>query len=77
MEVLQQIIHAFSSAVPNAGMLLLFPVAALAMGAFSMVVTVIGSTLDTNVEEKVKEKRAERLLLEQLKRQDEAELNNI
>ena len=77
MDAVLQIIQAFLSSVPNASLLLLFPIAAVIMGGVSMGVTAVGESLDVREELMRRQKRSEWYVQDQLAREAEAELKKL
>ena len=73
MDILQDFILTFLVTVPNADSVLLFPVAALAMGIFGIGTTAVGALVDEK-EDKRKRENAEMLhQLARIKRENEAD----
>ena len=62
MDVVLEILEVFSSTVPNAGLLLLFPLAVFFMSGLSMGVTALGETLDVRDEQLRREQQIKEML---------------
>ena len=77
MDAALQIIQAFLSSVPNASLLLLFPIAGLIMGGVSMGVTAVGESLGVREELMRRQKRSEWHMQDHLGREAEAELKKL
>ncbi len=76
MDIFLEIVQTFSASVPNASLLMLFPVVAVFMGGVSVGVTAIGETLDVHDEELRRKQRARELLVAQQMREEEMEAGN-
>ncbi len=73
MDTLQEIISTFLATVPNAGLLILFPIAAAIVGVISTIVTAIGASLDEKAAVEERKKLEIRLMLEHERKKEDAE----
>jgi len=68
MDTLQEFIEAFSATVPNAGLLILFPIVAVLIGIISTIVTAISASLDEKAADEERRQLEIRQALEQERR---------